>query len=97
MRKKLSFLFILASFSFSVLAQSNNSKFVDNRTYFRSSTSIEIENMIYFVTMFYDSKMFAKGEIGIVGAIYNIENGKVDFFKNLAKKKKEDKKLVNVS
>ena len=42
-------------------------------------------------------EMFAKGEIGIVGAIYNIENGKVDFFKNLAKKKKEDKKLVNVS
>jgi carbonic anhydrase len=41
-------------------------------------------------------EMFAKGEIGIVGAVYNIENGKVDFFKNLTKKKKEDKKLVNV-
>jgi carbonic anhydrase len=41
-------------------------------------------------------EMFAKGEIGIVGAVYNIENGKVDFFKNLTKRKKEDKKLVNV-
>ena len=38
-------------------------------------------------------EMFAKGEIGIVGAVYNIENGKVDFFKNLTKRKKEDKKL----
>jgi carbonic anhydrase len=42
-------------------------------------------------------EMFSKGEIGIVGAVYNIENGKVDFFKNLTKKKKEDKKLVNAS
>lgn len=37
-------------------------------------------------------EMFAKGEIGIVGAVYNIENGQVDFFKNLTKKRKEDKK-----
>ena len=42
-------------------------------------------------------ELFAKGEIGIVGAVYNIENGKVDFFKNLTKRKKEDKKLVNAS
>src|SRR5215211_2024836 len=27
--------------------------------------------------------MFAKGKIGIVGGVYNIENGQVDFFKNL--------------
>jgi carbonic anhydrase len=37
-------------------------------------------------------EMFAKGEIGIVGAVYNVENGQVDFFKNLTKKRKEDKK-----
>lgn len=39
--------------------------------------------------------MFEKGEIGIVGGVYNVENGHVDFFKNLTrKKKKEEKKLV---
>lgn len=34
-------------------------------------------------------QMFEKGEIGIVGGIYNIDNGQVDFFKNLTSKKKE--------
>jgi carbonic anhydrase len=32
--------------------------------------------------------MFARGEIGIVGGVYNVNNGKVDFFKNLTKKDK---------
>jgi carbonic anhydrase len=39
--------------------------------------------------------MFKKGQIGIVGGVYNIENGQVDFFKNLTKKTKENKQLVN--
>jgi carbonic anhydrase len=38
--------------------------------------------------------MFEKGEIGIVGGVYNVDNGKVDFFKNLTKKKKQDKVLA---
>lgn len=37
-------------------------------------------------------EMFAKGEIGIVGGVYNVDSGQVDFFKNLTKKKKEDNK-----
>ncbi|HVG40913.1 MAG TPA: carbonic anhydrase [Chitinophagaceae bacterium] len=41
-------------------------------------------------------EMFAKGEIGIVGGVYNIDNGEVDFFKNLTEVKKEEKKLVKV-
>ena len=41
-------------------------------------------------------ELFEKGQIGIVGAVYNIENGEVDFFKNLTKKKKETKRLVTV-
>jgi len=41
-------------------------------------------------------EMFAKGQIGIVGGVYNIENGNVDFFKNLTRKKKEVKKLVSI-
>lgn len=39
--------------------------------------------------------MFEKGDIGILGGVYNIENGQVDFFKNLTKRKKESKKLAN--
>ena len=39
--------------------------------------------------------MFEKGEIGILGGVYNIENGQVDFFKNLTKRKKENKRLAN--
>ena len=30
--------------------------------------------------------MFKQGQIGIVGGVYNVENGEVDFFKNLTKK-----------
>ncbi|MGZ8553342.1 MAG: carbonic anhydrase [Chitinophagaceae bacterium] len=40
-------------------------------------------------------EMFEKNQIGIVGGVYNIENGQVDFFKNLTKKTKDDKRLVN--
>jgi carbonic anhydrase len=36
--------------------------------------------------------MFARGEIGIVGGVYNVDNGKVDFFKNLTKKDKRSVK-----
>ena len=38
-------------------------------------------------------EMFEKGQIGIVGGVYNIENGQVDFFKNLTKRKKPVKQL----
>lgn len=39
-------------------------------------------------------EMFLSGQIGLVGGVYNIENGEVDFFKNLTKEKKESKKLA---
>ena len=39
-------------------------------------------------------EMFTNGEIGIVGGIYNIDTGAVDFFKNLTKMKSEEKKLA---
>ena len=32
-------------------------------------------------------ELFQKGDIGLVGGVYNIETGEVDFFKNLTKKK----------
>lgn len=31
-------------------------------------------------------EMFEKGQIGIVGGVYNVDNGQVDFFKNLTRK-----------
>ena len=40
--------------------------------------------------------MFKKGEIGLVGGVYNIDNGKVDFFKNLTQKKKQEKLAVHI-
>lgn len=41
-------------------------------------------------------EMFEKNQIGMLGGIYNIENGEVDFFKNLTRKKKENKQLVTI-
>lgn len=38
--------------------------------------------------------MFEKGEIGIVGGVYNVDNGQVDFFKNLTKKGKNEKRTA---
>ncbi len=38
-------------------------------------------------------QMFAKGEIGLVGGVYNIETGEVDFFKNLTEKTKKEKAI----
>jgi carbonic anhydrase len=42
--------------------------------------------------------MFEEGKIGIAGGIYNIENGQVDFFKNLTySKKRQSKKNKELS
>ncbi len=41
--------------------------------------------------------MFAKGQIGLVGGVYNVENGQVDFFKNLTKKSRKEKSAQLVS
>jgi carbonic anhydrase len=40
--------------------------------------------------------MFKKGQIGLVGGVYNVEDGNVDFFKNLTKKKREEKLTVHI-
>lgn len=34
-------------------------------------------------------EMFEQGKIGIVGGVYNVDNGQVDFFKNLTKEKRK--------
>jgi carbonic anhydrase len=40
-------------------------------------------------------EMFENGQIGIVGAVYNVDNGKVDFFKNLTKKLKPEQMMMD--
>jgi carbonic anhydrase len=40
--------------------------------------------------------LFEKGEIGIVGGVYNVETGEADLFKNLTKKQIESKRMVNM-
>jgi hypothetical protein len=40
--------------------------------------------------------MFKKGEIGLVGGVYNVDNGKVDFFKNLTQQKKQETLAVHI-
>jgi carbonic anhydrase len=41
-------------------------------------------------------EMFEKGQIGIIGGVYNIDNGQVDFFKNLTKKNQPAKTMATV-
>jgi carbonic anhydrase len=41
--------------------------------------------------------MFSKGQIGIVGGVYNVDNGQVDFFKNLTKSEKGAKRYAAVA
>jgi carbonic anhydrase len=41
-------------------------------------------------------EMFENGQIGIIGGVYNIDNGRVDFFKNLTKRVVREQQLVNV-
>ncbi len=40
--------------------------------------------------------MFEAGDIGIVGGVYNVETGVVDFFKSLTKKNEEELQLTHV-
>lgn len=42
-------------------------------------------------------EMFAKGQIGIVGGVYNVDNGKVDFFKRLTRKTRKEQETALVS
>lgn len=39
--------------------------------------------------------MFERGEIGLVGGVYNIENGQVDFFKNLTSESKKKRSVAH--
>ena len=76
---------IQPSISKAMLRDGDNYMFHDKVAYANVETSLEeILNRSAIV-----KEMFEKGEIGIVGAVYNVENGQVDFFKNLTKKERK--------
>ncbi len=82
------------SISRAMLYDNNQTKFADKVAYANVENSLEeILTRSKIV-----KEMFEKGEIGIVGGVYNIESGEVDFFKNLTSNdnsiKVEEKKLA---
>ena len=81
---------IQPSISKAMLKDDRNHLFHDNVAYTNVENSLE--EILTRSEIVRD--MFEKGEIGIVGGVYNIEDGEVDFFKNLTLKKKETKSTV---
>jgi carbonic anhydrase len=81
------------SLSKALLKEDKNHLFDDNVAYANVEHSLE-EILTRSAIV---KEMFSKGEIGIVGGIYNIENGQVDFFKNLTKRNKQDKTVLTTS
>ena len=80
---------IQPSISKALLKDEQDHLFNDNVAYANVENSLE--EILTRSTIV--KEMFAKGDIGIVGGVYNIENGQVDFFKNLTKKKKPAKQI----
>jgi carbonic anhydrase len=76
---------IQPSISKSLLKDEHDHIFTDNVAYANVENSLE--EILTRSTIV--KEMFAKGEIGLVGGVYDIETGKVDFFKNLTKNKKQ--------
>ena len=83
---------IQPSISKALLKEDRNYLFDDNVAYANVENSLE--EILTRSEIVRD--MFEKGEIGIVGGVYNIKDGEVDFFKNLTIKKKERKKIAAV-
>ena len=74
---------IKPSISKAMLKEDQYHLFDDNVAYANVENSLE-EIITRSVIV---KEMFEKGEIGIIGGVYNIETGQVDFFKNLTKNK----------
>lgn len=84
---------IQPSISKALLSENKGYLFDDKVAYANVENSLE-EILIRSAIV---KDMFSKGEIGIIGGVYNIENGQVDFFKNLTAKKSEESKLGKTS
>ena len=83
---------IQPAISKALLQDNRNHLFEDSVAYANVENSLE-EILIRSEIV---KTMFENGQIGIVGGVYNIDNGQVDFFKNLTAKKKEEKRLATV-
>ena len=79
------------SISKAMLKEDRYHKFNDNVAY--ANVEHSLEEIITRSSIV--KEMFEKEQIGLVGGVYNVESGEVDFFKNLTKKKKEVKHLEN--
>ena len=82
---------IQPSISKALLKDEHDHIFSDNVAYANVENSLE--EILTRSTIV--KEMFAKGEIGLVGGVYDIETGKVDFFKNLTKNRKKQMASVN--
>jgi carbonic anhydrase len=82
---------IQPSISKALLRDGEDHMFHDNVAYANVENSLE-EILIRSEIV---KSMFEKGQIGIVGGVYNVENGQVDFFKNLTKKDRREKKNLS--
>lgn len=82
---------IQPSISKALLTTDNNYLFHDKVAYTNVENSLE--EILTGSSIV--KEMFENGQIGIVGGVYNIENGQVDFFKNLTRKDKKTKKLAS--
>jgi carbonic anhydrase len=82
---------IQPSISKAMLKEEDYHMFDDNAAYANVENSLE--EILTRSEIVKD--MFKKGQIGIVGGVYDIESGQVDFFKNLTKRKKEPKVLTH--
>lgn len=84
---------IKPSISKALLKDDSDHLFADNVAYANVENSLEeILTRSQIV-----KEMFEKGLIGIVGGVYNIENGQVDFFKNLTRKTKADRQMAKTN
>ena len=84
---------IKPAISKAMLIENSNHKFDDSVAYANVENSLEeILERSKIV-----KEMFAKGEIGLIGAVYDVESGEVDFFKNLTNvtNKSFEKNTVN--
>lgn len=80
---------IQPSISKAMLKDDSEHLFSDNVTYANVENSLE--QILTRSEIVKD--MFSRGEIGLVGGVYNIDTGEVDFFKNLTMKARVQKQL----
>lgn len=74
------------------LLYEGNYMFSDNVAYANVENSLEeILNQSEIIR-----DMFKNGDIGLVGGVYNVDNGKVDFFKNLTQQKKQETLALHI-